>query len=44
MTPILDWALPIALFMLALAMGCALIRLLKGVPCPAHWQEVPARR
>ena len=30
MTPILDWALPIALFMLALAMGCALIRLLKG--------------
>ena len=30
MTPVLDWALPIALFMLALAMGCALIRLLKG--------------
>ena len=30
MTPVLDWALPLALFMLALAMGCALIRLLKG--------------
>lgn len=30
MTPVLDWALPAALFMLALAMGCALIRLLKG--------------
>ena len=30
MTPILDWALPVALFMLALAMGCALVRLLKG--------------
>ena len=30
MTPILDWTLPIALFMLALAMGCALVRLLKG--------------
>ena len=30
MTPILDWALPVALCMLALAMGCALIRLLKG--------------
>ena len=29
MTPVLDWALPLALFMLALAMGCALIRLLK---------------
>ena len=30
MTPLLDWALPTALFMLALAMVCALIRLLKG--------------
>ena len=30
MTPVLDWALTLALFMLALAMGCALIRLLKG--------------
>lgn len=30
MTPLLHWALPIALFMLALAMGCALIRVLKG--------------
>ncbi|MBY0412063.1 MAG: K+/H+ antiporter subunit F [Burkholderiaceae bacterium] len=30
MTPLLDWALPAALFMLALAMVCALIRLLKG--------------
>ncbi len=30
MTPILDWALPAALFMLVLAMGCALARLLKG--------------
>ena len=30
MTPILDWALPVALCMLALAMGCALVRLLKG--------------
>lgn len=30
MTPILDWALPVALFMLVLAMACALIRLLKG--------------
>ena len=30
MTPILDWALPVALFTLVLAMGCALIRLLKG--------------
>ena len=30
MTPVLDWALPAALLMLALAMGCALIRLLKG--------------
>ena len=30
MTPLLDWALPVALFMLALAMVCALIRLLKG--------------
>ena len=30
MTPVLDRALPLALFMLALAMGCALIRLLKG--------------
>ena len=30
MTPILDWALPVALFMLALAMGCALVRMLRG--------------
>ncbi|KAB7603594.1 K+/H+ antiporter subunit F, partial [Verminephrobacter sp. Larva24] len=30
MTPILDRALPLALFMLTLAMGCALVRLLKG--------------
>jgi multicomponent K+:H+ antiporter subunit F len=30
MTPILDWALPLALFMLVLAMACALVRLLKG--------------
>ena len=30
MTPVLDWALPLALFMLALAMGCAVIRLRKG--------------
>lgn len=30
MTPILDWALPVALFMLVLAMACALVRLLKG--------------
>lgn len=30
MTPILDWALPVALFILVLGMGCALIRLLKG--------------
>lgn len=30
MTPLLHWALPIALFMLALAMGCALMRVLKG--------------
>ena len=28
--PILSWALPIALAMLALAMGCCLVRLLKG--------------
>lgn len=30
MTPLLSWALPVALFMLVLAMGCALVRLLKG--------------
>ena len=28
--PILSWARPIALAMLALAMGCCLVRLLKG--------------
>ena len=30
MTPVLQWALPVALVMLALAMGCALIRVLIG--------------
>ena len=30
MTPILDWALPLALSILALALGCALVRLLQG--------------
>ena len=30
MTPVLQWALPLALIMLALAMGCCLVRLLKG--------------
>ena len=30
MTPLLQWALPVALVMLALAMGCALIRVLIG--------------
>ena len=30
MTPVLDWALPVALCMLALGMGFALIRLLIG--------------
>ncbi|RLJ40444.1 K+/H+ antiporter subunit F [Acidovorax sp. 106] len=30
MTPVLQWALPVALIMLALAMGCALIRVLIG--------------
>ena len=30
MTPVLQWALPLALIMLALAMGCALLRMLKG--------------
>jgi len=30
MTPMLSWALPLALFMLALAMALALARLLKG--------------
>lgn len=30
MTPLLSWTLPLALFMLVLAMGCALVRLLKG--------------
>ena len=28
--PILSWALPLALFMLALAMACTLVRLIKG--------------
>ncbi len=30
MNPILHWALPLALFMLALAMLCTMIRLVKG--------------
>lgn len=30
MTPILDWALPAALAILALAMCCALVRVLRG--------------
>lgn len=30
MNPILQWALPLALFMLALAMLCTMIRLVKG--------------
>ncbi|MFN7855636.1 MAG: K+/H+ antiporter subunit F [Acidovorax sp.] len=30
MTPILDWALPAALLLLAIAMGCALVRILRG--------------
>ena len=30
MTPILDWALPTALFLMALAMACALVRVLRG--------------
>ncbi|SFB75251.1 multisubunit potassium/proton antiporter, PhaF subunit [Polaromonas sp. OV174] len=30
MTPLLSWALPVALFMLVLAMVCTLLRLLKG--------------
>ncbi|GAA4422135.1 K+/H+ antiporter subunit F [Acidovorax lacteus] len=30
MTPMLDWALPLALLMLALAMGLCLVRLLRG--------------
>ncbi|MFC5521584.1 K+/H+ antiporter subunit F [Polaromonas jejuensis] len=30
MNPVLSWALPLALFMLVLAMACALLRLLKG--------------
>lgn len=30
MTPILSWALPLALLLLTLAMACALVRLLKG--------------
>ena len=30
MTPILDWALPTALFLLAMAMVCALVRVLRG--------------
>ncbi|MDB5930307.1 MAG: multisubunit potassium/proton antiporter, PhaF subunit [Polaromonas sp.] len=30
MNPILAWALPLALFMLALAMACTLARLIKG--------------
>lgn len=29
-SPILSWALPIALFILALAMGCCLLRVLRG--------------
>jgi len=30
MNPILSWALPLALFMLVLAMVCTLVRLIKG--------------
>jgi multicomponent K+:H+ antiporter subunit F len=30
MTPILDWALPAALLLLAIAMGCTLVRVLRG--------------
>lgn len=30
MNPILSWALPLALFMLVLAMACTLARLIKG--------------
>lgn len=30
MNPVLAWALPLALFLLVLAMACALLRLLKG--------------
>jgi multicomponent K+:H+ antiporter subunit F len=30
MTPVLQWALPVALVMLVLAMACALVRVLKG--------------
>ncbi|GBU15459.1 K+/H+ antiporter subunit F [Polaromonas sp.] len=30
MTPMLSWALPLALFLLLLAMVCTLVRLLKG--------------
>ena len=30
MNPILSWALPLALFMLALAMACTLARLIQG--------------
>lgn len=30
MNPVLSWALPLALFMLTLAMACNLVRLLKG--------------
>lgn len=30
MNPVLAWALPLALFLLVLAMTCALLRLLKG--------------
>lgn len=30
MMPVLSWALPLALFMLVLAMACTLARLLKG--------------
>ena len=29
-SPILSWALPLALLMLVLAMGCTLVRLLRG--------------
>ena len=30
MNPVLQWALPVALTMLVLAMGCALVRMLRG--------------
>lgn len=30
MTPVLQWALPLALVLLMLAMACALVRVLKG--------------